>query len=250
MTSDEFRNSSLVTRHCHYNRTMRRILVVDDDREVVRLIRAYLEQAGFEVLAAHDGDTAVHVIRRDRPDLLLLDLMLPGKDGWAITRLVRADPALAHIPIIMLTARIDDTDKIVGLELGADDYVTKPYNPREVVARVRARLRQPDVAPAQTLRAGGLEMDVRRRDVRVDGRPVELTPTEFSLLQVLMEQAGYVLTRGELTRQALGVDFEGVERTLDSHIRNLRQKIEPDPANPTYVQTVYGVGFRLAEATE
>jgi two-component system alkaline phosphatase synthesis response regulator PhoP len=226
---------------------MRRILVVDDDREVVRLIRAYLEQAGFEVLAAYDGDTAVHVIRRDRPDLLLLDLMLPGMDGWAITRLVRADPSLAHIPIIMLTARVDDTDKIVGLELGADDYVTKPYNPREVVARVRARLRQPDVAPPQTLRVGGLEMDVRRRDVRVDGRPIELTPTEFSLLQVLMEQAGYVLTRGELTRRALGVDFEGVERTLDSHIRNLRQKIEPDPANPTYVQTVYGVGFRLAE---
>ena len=226
---------------------MRRILVVDDDREVVRLIRAYLEQAGFEVLAAYDGDTAVHVIRRERPDLLLLDLMLPGKDGWAITRLVRAEPALAHTPIIMLTARVDDTDKIVGLELGADDYVTKPYNPREVVARVRARLRQPDVAPPQTLRAGGLEMDVRRRDVRVDGRPVELTPTEFSLLQVLLEQAGYVLTRGELTRRALGVDFEGVERTLDSHIRNLRQKLEPDPANPTYVQTVYGVGFRLAE---
>ena len=229
---------------------MRRILVVDDDREVVRLIRAYLEQAGFEVLAAHDGDTAVHIIRRERPDLLLLDLMLPGKDGWEITRLVRGDATLAHIPIIMLTARVDDTDKIVGLELGADDYVTKPYNPREVVARVRARLRQPDVAPAQTLRAGGLEMDVRRRDVRVDGRPVELTPTEFSLLQVLMEQAGYVLTRGELTRRALGVDFEGVERTLDSHIRTLRQKIEPDPTNPTYVQTVYGVGYRLAEAAE
>ena len=226
---------------------MRLILVFDDDREVARPSRAYLEQAGFEVLAAYDGDTAVHVIRRERPDLLLLDLMLPGKDGWAITRLVRADPALAHTPIIMLTARVDDTDKIVGLELGADDYVTKPYNPREVVARVRARLRQPDVAPPQTLRAGGLEMDVRRRDVRVDGRPVELTPTEFSLLQVLMEQAGYVLTRGELTRRALGVDFEGVERTLDSHIRNLRQKLEPDPANPTYVQTVYGVGFRLAE---
>ncbi len=229
---------------------MRRILVVDDDREVVRLIRAYLEQAGFEVLAAYDGDAAVHVIRRERPDLLLLDLMLPGKDGWAITRLVRADPALAHIPIIMLTARVDDTDKIVGLELGADDYVTKPYNPREVVARVRARLRQPDVVPPQTLRAGGLEMDVRRRDVRVDGRAIELTPTEFSLLQVLMEQAGYVLTRGDLTRRALGVDFEGVERTLDSHIRNLRQKIEPDPANPTYVQTVYGVGFRLVEGAE
>lgn len=229
---------------------MRRILVVDDDLEVVRLIRAYLEQAGFEVLAAHDGEAAVHTLRRERPDLLLLDLMLPGRDGWEITRLVRGDPALAHTPIIMLTARVDDTDKIVGLELGADDYVTKPYNPREVVARVRARLRQPDVAPAQTLRVGGLEMDVRRRDVRVDGRPVELTPTEFSLLQVLLEQAGYVLTRGELTRRALGVDFEGVERTLDSHIRNLRQKIEPDPANPTYVQTVYGVGYRLAEAAE
>ena len=226
---------------------MRRILVVDDDREVVRLIRAYLEQAGFEVLAAYDGDTAVHVIRRERPDLLLLDLMLPGKDGWAITRLVRGDPALAHIPIIMLTARVDDTDKIVGLELGADDYVTKPYNPREVVARVRARLRQPEVAPPQTLRAGSLEMDVRRREVRVGERAVELTPTEFTLLQVLMEQAGYVLTRGELMRLGLGVDYEGVERTLDSHIRNLRQKIEPDPANPVFIQTVYGVGYRLAE---
>jgi two-component system alkaline phosphatase synthesis response regulator PhoP len=190
---------------------------------------------------------AVHMLRRERPDLLLLDLMLPGKDGWEITRLVRGDPALAATPIIMLTARVDDTDKIVGLELGADDYVTKPYNPREVVARVRARLRQPDVAPPQTLRVGGLEMDVRRRDVRVDGRSVELTPTEFSLLQVLMEQAGYVLTRGELTRLGLGIDFEGVERTLDSHIRNLRQKIESDPANPVYVQTVYGVGYRLAE---
>jgi two-component system alkaline phosphatase synthesis response regulator PhoP len=229
---------------------MRRILVVDDDREVVRLIRAYLEQAGFEVRAAHDGETAVHMIRRERPDLLLLDLMLPGMDGWEITRLVRADPTLAHIPIIMLTARVDDTDKIVGLELGADDYVTKPYNPREVVARVRARLRQPEVAPPQTLRVGGLEMDVRRRDVRADGRPVELTPTEFNLLQVLMEQAGYVLTRGELMRRGLGVDFEGVERTLDSHIRNLRQKIEADPANPIFIQTVYGVGYRLAEEPE
>jgi len=173
--------------------------------------------------------------------------MLPGKDGWEITRLVRSDPALARTPIIMLTARVDDTDKIIGLELGADDYVTKPYNPREVVARVRARLRQPDVAPPATLRAGRLEMDARRREVRVDGRPVELTPTEFNLLHVLMQQAGYVLTRSELARLALGIDFEGVERTLDSHIRNLRQKIEPDPANPIYVQTVYGVGYRLAE---
>lgn len=225
---------------------MRRILVVDDDREVVRLIRAYLEQAGYEVLAAHDGDTAMHMLRRERPDLLLLDLMLPGKDGLEITRLVRSDAALAHVPIIMLTARIDDTDKIIGLELGADDYVTKPYNPREVVARVRARLRQPEVAPPQLLRIGDLEMDVRRREVRTGDRLVELTPTEFNLLEVLMQQAGYVLTRGELMRLGLGVDFEGVERTLDSHVRNLRQKIETDPANPVYIQTVYGVGYRLA----
>ena len=225
----------------------RRILVVDDDREVVRLIRAYLEQAGFEALTAHDGDTAVHVLRREQPDLLLLDLMLPGRDGWEITRLVRGDPALAHIPIIMLTARVDDTDKIVGLELGADDYVTKPYNPREVVARVRARLRQPGGAPPPILRAGDLEMDLRRREVRAGDRPIDLTPTEFALLQIFMEQPGYVLTRGELMRRGLGVDFEGVERTLDSHIRNLRQKLEPNPAQPVYIQTVYGVGYRLAE---
>jgi two-component system alkaline phosphatase synthesis response regulator PhoP len=225
----------------------RRILVVDDDREVVRLITAYLTQAGYEVLAAHDGQTAVHMLRREQPDLMLLDLMLPGMDGWDITRLVRADPTLAHIPIIMLTARVDDTDKIVGLELGADDYVTKPYNPREVVARVRARLRQPDAPLPQLLRAGALEMDLRRREVHVDDRLIDLTPTEFNLLHVLMEQPGYVLTRGELMRRGLGLDYEGVERTLDSHIRNLRHKIEPDPSKPTYVQTVYGIGYRLAE---
>jgi len=225
---------------------MRRILVVDDDREVVRLIRAYLEQAGFEVLAAHDGETAVHILRREQPDLLLLDLMLPGRDGWEITRLVRGDPTLAHTPIIMLTARIDDTDKIVGLELGADDYVTKPYNPREVVARVRARLRKyEDVAPI--IRVGDLEMDVRRREVRAAGQLVDLTPTEFALMHVFMEQPGYALTRDELMRRGLGVDFEGVERTLDSHIRNLRQKLEPEPANPVYIQTVYGIGYRLME---
>ncbi len=225
---------------------MRRILVVDDDREVVRLIRAYLEQAGFEVLAAHDGETAVHILRREQPDLLLLDLMLPGRDGWEITRLVRGDPTLAHTPIIMLTARIDDTDKIVGLELGADDYVTKPYNPREVVARVRARLRKyEDVAPV--IRVGDLEMDVRRREVRAAGQLVDLTPTEFALMHVFMEQPGYALTRDELMRRGLGVDFEGVERTLDSHIRNLRQKLEPEPANPVYIQTVYGIGYRLTE---
>ncbi|MCA9935927.1 MAG: response regulator transcription factor [Ardenticatenaceae bacterium] len=222
-----------------------RILVVDDDREVVRLMRAYLEQAGYEVLVAYEGETAVHTLRREKPDLILLDLMLPGMDGWQITRLMRSDTALAAIPIIMLTARVEDTDKIVGLEMGADDYVTKPYNPREVVARVRARLRAPGVQEPQMLRAGELEMDLGRREVRVKGDLADLTPTEFNLLRVLMEQAGYVFTRAELIRKGLGTDYEGLERTLDSHMRNLRRKIEPDPRDPTYIQTVYGVGYRL-----
>ena len=227
-----------------------RILVVDDDREVVRLMRAYLEQAGYEVLAAYDGETALHMLRREKPDLLLLDLMLPDRDGYDITRLVRGDPALVHIPIIMLTARVEDTDKIIGLEIGADDYVTKPYNPREVVARVRARLRSQGTFKPRVLQAGDLQMDIDRREVRVDDRPVDLTPTEFNLLRVLLEQAGYVLTRGELIRKGLGGDFEGLDRTLDSHIRNLRQKIEPDPRQPTYIQTVYGVGYQLSDGAE
>ena len=223
-----------------------RILVVDDDRDVVRLMRAYLEKAGYEVLVAYDGETAVHNLRREKPDLVLLDLMLPDRDGYDITRLARRDPSLAHIPIIMLTARVEDTDKIIGLELGADDYVTKPYNPREVVARVRARLRDQGAFLSSTFRAGNLEMDVDRRIVELDGRSVDLTPTEFNLLHVLMQQEGFVFTRSALIRKGLGLDYEGLERTLDSHIRNLRQKIEPDPRNPTYIHTVYGVGYRLA----
>lgn len=222
-----------------------RILVVDDDKEVVRLMRAYLEQAGYEVLVAYDGDTAVHILRRDKPDLALLDLMMPGKDGWEVTRLVRSDANLAHIPIIMLTARVEDTDKIVGLEMGADDYVTKPYNPREVVARVRARLRSHEPVSASILQSGRLMMDLGRREVVVDGRAIDLTPTEFDLLRVLLEQAGYVFTRSDLISKGLGADYEGIDRTLDSHIRNLRRKIEPDPKKPTYIQTVYGVGYRL-----
>ncbi|MFZ0544396.1 MAG: response regulator transcription factor [Candidatus Promineifilaceae bacterium] len=222
-----------------------RILVVDDDREVVRLMRAYLEQAGYDVLVAYDGETAVHILRRDQPDLLLLDLMLPGRDGLAITRLVRSDPTLSSIPIILLTARIEDTDKIVGLEMGADDYVTKPYNPREVIARIRARLRSHDPLQNQTLQVGRLQMDINRREVTLDGRAIDLTPTEFQLLHLLMEQAGYVFTRSELITKGLGADFEGIDRTLDSHIRNLRSKIESDPRHPDYIQTVYGVGYKL-----
>jgi two-component system alkaline phosphatase synthesis response regulator PhoP len=229
--------------------TKHRILVVDDDKEVVRLMRGYLEQSGYEVLVAYNGQTAMHIIRRDHPDLVLLDLMLPDQDGWDITRAVRSDPSIQHTPIIMLTARVTDADKIVGLEIGADDYVTKPYNPREVVSRVRARLRIQDrsqvAAKQKILRVGDLQIDVGRRETLVRGRQVVLTVTEFEILRVLMEQAGYVLTRSELIRRALGIDFLGIDRTLDSHVRNLRQKIEPDPKNPQYIKTVYGVGYRL-----
>jgi len=228
-----------------------RILIVDDDKEVVRLMRAYLEQAGYEVLVAYNGESALHSLRREQPDLVLLDLMLPDRNGWDITRILRNDPLLKATPIIMLTARVTDTDKILGLELGADDYVTKPYNPREVVARVRARLRiQQEVQdPSQhkVLRAGGLQMEVGRREVRVANRKVNLTASEFEILRVLMEQSGYVVTRSELIRKALGSDFLGLERTLDSHIRNLRYKIELDPKSPQYIKTVYGVGYRLED---
>ena len=213
-------------------------------------MRGYLEQAGYDVLMAYDGETAVHMLRREKPDLMLLDLMLPDRDGWDITRLVRSDPHLSHTPIIMLTARVDDTDKIIGLEIGADDYVTKPYNPREVVARVRARLRshRGESLQPQVLRVGAIQLDIGRREVMVDGEMVTLTPTEFNLLRVLMEQAGFVFTRSQLIGKALGPDFEGIDRTLDSHIRNLRQKIEPDPKNPQYILTVFRVGYRFSES--
>jgi two-component system alkaline phosphatase synthesis response regulator PhoP len=229
--------------------TIQEILVVDDDKEIVRLVRAYLEKAGYKVLFAYDGETALHILRRDRPALVVLDLMLPDQDGWDITRLVRGDPSLADTPIIMLTARIDDTDKIIGLELGADDYVTKPFNPREVVARVRSVLRRSQgtgaVKQPKILQQAELMMDLDRREVMLKGQPVDLTATEFNLLKALLETPGYAFTRSELIEQALGYEYEGSERTLDSHMRNLRRKIEPNPKETTYIQTVYGVGYRL-----
>jgi len=225
----------------------RRILVVDDDREIVRLLRAYLEQNGFEVLTAYDGERALHILRRERPDLVVLDLMLPDRDGWEVTRIVRSDPNLAATPIIMLTARVEDYDKIVGLELGADDYVTKPFNPREVVARVRAVLRRAQGEPAapRLIRAGPVTIDLDAHQVQVGGRPVSLTPSEFGLLQALAEQPGYALTRLQLIEKGLGYDYEGLERTVDSHIKNLRRKLEEAGASPDLIETVFGVGYRL-----
>ena len=232
--------------------TVTHVLVVDDDAEIVRLLRAYLEQGSFRVSTAHDGETAIRVLRRERPHLMILDLMLPDRDGWDITRVVRSDATLTYLPIIMLTARVEDSDKIIGLELGADDYITKPFNPREVVARVRAVLRRTQAGSSDAppvMEWGGIRMDVARRMVTVGGQHIDLTPTEFDILRTLMENPGYVFTRSTLIERSLGFDYESLERTLDTHIKNLRRKIEPDPRQPTYIQTVYGVGYRLEKPT-
>jgi len=227
---------------------VQRILVVDDDREIVRLIQAYLEQNGYEVLVAYDGETALHVLRRERPDLMLLDLMLPRRDGRDVTRVVRGDVGLAALPIIMLTARVEDHDKIIGLELGADDYVTKPFNPGEVVARVRAVLRrvQGGTSPPRVIRTGSVTIDLDRHQVEIEGEPVHLTRTEFSLLQALAEQPGRALTRVEMIEEGLGYSYEGMDRTVDSHIKNLRRKLDEAGGAAHLVETVFGIGYRLA----
>jgi len=224
-----------------------RILVVDDDREIVRIIRAYLEKAGYTVATAYDGETALHIIRSDRPDLVVLDLMLPDRDGLDITRIVRGDPSLAATPIVMLTARVEGEDRVQGLDLGADDYIPKPFNPHEVVARVRAVLRRAnqDFGPSHIIQIGQLLLDADRHEVQLAGKPIELTPTEFDLLKTLMEYQGHAFTRQSLIEKGLGYNYEGMERTLDSHIRNLRRKIESDPSEPTYIKTVFGVGYRM-----
>jgi DNA-binding response OmpR family regulator len=228
-----------------------RILVVDDDREIVRLTRAYLEQSGYQVLVAYDGETALHILRRESPDLVILDLMLPDRNGLDVTRTVRRDASLAAMPIIMLTARVDDHDKIVGLELGADDYVTKPFNPSELMARIRAVLRraQGEPTPPKVVRAGELVIDADSYRVEVQDQPVHLTPTEFGLLRALAENPGHTLTRLELIEKGLGYSYEGLERTVDSHIKNLRRKLEESGA-ADLIETVFGIGYRMAIGDE
>jgi two-component system alkaline phosphatase synthesis response regulator PhoP len=225
----------------------RKILVVDDERKIVELVRLYLEKDGYRVLVATDGLDGLELARQKRPDLILLDLMLPGMDGLDVCRILQAE---SDVPIIMLTARTTDEDKLIGLGLGADDYVTKPFNPREVVARVRAVLRRVGKEAARgptEMRFAGLVIDRRRREVRVRGEVANLTPTEFRLLEVLAGEPGRAFTRLELLDRVFGFDFEGFERTVDVHVKNLRKKIEPDPRQPTYVKTVYGVGYKFGE---
>ena len=225
---------------------MATILVVDDEPKITRLVRDYLESAGFGVVTAGDGREALMRARTERPDLVILDLGLPQLDGLDVTRSLRRD---GDTPIIILTARDDETDRIIGLELGADDYVTKPFSPRELVARVRAVLRRRDRdLPDEVLRAGGLTLDVARMRLEVEGRQVELTATEFSLLAAMARQPGRVFTRSQLLDAIHGVAFESYERAIDAHVKNIRRKIELDPHDPRHLLTVYGVGYRLTDA--
>jgi len=223
------------------------ILVVDDEPKIVKTARAYLENAGFRVVTADDGQMALTVNRHEKPALVILDLGLPSMDGLDVARTLRRD---SDVPIIMLTARVDETDKLIGLELGADDYMTKPFSPRELVARVRAVLRRTggerEQAPPPIV-AGEIRIDLERRLVTVEGETVDLTATEFDLLAVLARHPGRVFTRLELLDRVQGYAFEGYERTVDAHVKNLRQKIEPEPRQPQYVLTVYGVGYRFVE---
>ncbi|MCD6422191.1 response regulator transcription factor [bacterium] len=226
-----------------------RILIVEDEREIVRVLRGYLEAAGFQVLEANDGKEGLRIARQEKPALVLLDLMLPKMDGLDVCRALRRD---SNVPIIMITARVEEADRLVGLELGADDYVVKPFSPREVVARVRALLRRVRMSMTgpergEIYEVGDLCLDTERRSVTVGGRPVSLTRTEFEILRALVSRPGRVLTRLQLLEVAQGEAYEGYERTVDSHIKNIRRKIEPDTRNPRYILTVHGVGYKAGE---
>ena len=223
---------------------MTTILIIEDEPELVKVLRSYLEKAGFTVLSALRGDTGLSIWDQKRPDLVLLDLNLPGKDGLDVAREIRRK---SNTPIIMMTARVDESDQLVGLELGADDYVAKPFSPRLVVARVRALLRRSAVTPEspQVLRIADLEIDLDGHTVSRSSEPLDLTPTEFNLLVALAGQPGRAFSRLQLLESTQGAAYEGYERTIDAHIKNLRSKLEPDPKNPRYIETVFGVGYRF-----
>lgn len=222
-----------------------KILVVDDDKKTVDLIQLYLKKDGYRVLAAYDGRRALELARQKQPDLVVLDLMLPAVDGLDVCRILRTE---SKVPIIMLTGRTTEEDKLLGLDLGADDYVTKPFSPRELLARVRAVLRRvaeaEDKGPSQ-LRYDALIVDLVRHEVRLGQEPVHLTPREFKLLETLVKEPGRAFTRLELLNEVFGFDYDGLERTVDVHVMNLRKKIEPEPDQPRYVITVPGVGYRF-----
>jgi len=227
---------------------MKTILVVDDELKIVKLVRDYLERAGFGVRVATDGKSALSLARSEKPDLILLDLGLPQLDGLDVTRELRK---VSTVPIIMLTGRSEESDKLIGLELGADDYITKPFSPKEVVARVRVMFRRMENyagTSAEVLHAAGLTLDMQRMRVSAEGREIEeLTPSEFSLLATMVRYPGRVFTRAQLLDAIHGVAFESYERAIDAHIKNIRHKIEPNPPEPRYLLTVYGVGYKFTD---
>jgi len=225
---------------------MKHILVVDDEPRIAEIARDYLERAGFRATVAGNGADALTLARTKRPDLIVLDLGLPHMDGLDVTRALRKQ---SNVPIIMLTARVDESDKLIGLELGADDYVTKPFSPKELVARVRAVFRRIDTASerGEVVRAGDLTLDKRRMQASVGKQSIDLTSTEFELLATLASQPGRVFTRAQLLDAIRGVEVESFDRAIDAHVKNVRRKLEPDPRNPRYVLTVHGVGYKFAE---
>lgn len=228
-------------------RAMPTVLVVDDELKIARLIQDYLEQAGFVVATASDGKGAIASARQLKPDLIVLDLGLPNIDGLDVIRALRMG---SNVPVVVVTARADEADRVVGLELGADDYIVKPFSPKELVARVRAVLRRTDTARlgAEIIRAGELTLDIPRREVRLDDKAVVLTATEFDLLHALARQPGRVFTRGQLLEAIHGVAFESYERAIDAHVKNIRRKLEPESQHPRWLLTVHGVGYKLADA--
>jgi len=228
---------------------MKTVMVVDDEPKIVQLARDYLEHAGFAVVVAHDGRAALATARTHMPDLVVLDLGLPELDGLDVARMLRGE---SNVPIVMLTGRSEESDKLVGLEIGADDYVTKPFSPKELVARVRAVLRRTERPrlDSEILRVGEVILDIPRMRTTVADRAVDLTPTEFQLVATMAREPGRVFTRAQLLDAVHGVAFESYERAIDAHVKNIRRKLEPDPAQPQFLLTVYGVGYRFAELEE
>jgi len=222
------------------------ILVVDDEQKIVKIARDFLEKSGFHVLSAGDGKTALAITRGERPDLIVLDLMLPGMDGLDVCRALRRE---SDVPIIMLTARTEEADRLIGLELGADDYISKPFSPRELVARVRSLLRRAQGTLTQPgiIRRGDLEIDLEGHRLSRHGTPIQLTRLEFNILAILAQHPGQTFTRFQLIDRLFGITYAGIDRSIDAHVKNLRRKLEDDPAEPRYILTVYGVGYRFTD---
>lgn len=228
------------------------ILIVDDDAKITDLLKAYFEKENFTVVTADDGIKALESLRKNKPDIVVLDLMLPGMDGFEVLKKARKEGI--GVPVLMLTARDEESDKLIGLEIGADDYIAKPFSPKEVVARVKTVLRRvkggEEAKPQRALKIGDVEMDPKKHLVTKGGKPVEMTPIEFKILELLCQNPGHVMSRLEIIEKVQGYDFEGYERTVDAHIKNIRKKIEDDPQKPKFLVTVFGLGYKVAEKPE